>query len=322
MNSKKFVRKAWVLSGLFALCFLLPSPSVFAESARDLNNRMSRLENEMETLSRAIYRGEKPPPSASGGLTSQGDVEIRLQQFEQELQKMRGKLEEQSYATRKLGEQLERVTSDLEMRINELEGKGSSMHTGAVRNGGSYIAQKGSSDLPEETVPVTQKDQGYKWTSNVDQEASSGKLGVYTRSSDGYLNGSSGTVDSASSSYENAFALLKNSQYDAAEKGFQDFIDRYPDHALVSNAKYWLGETFYVKGDFEQAARIFAEGYQQYPQGPKAADNLLKLGMSLAGMGKKEDACVALAQLDKEKISSSTPVMRRAAQERSRLGCS
>ena len=80
-------------------------------------------------------------------------------------------------------------------------------------------------------------------------------------------------------------------------------------------------ESFYVRRQYERAARIFAEGYQSYPKSSKAPDNLLKLGLSLGGMGNTHDACVALAQLKKEYASERTPVMRRADQEFSRLGC-
>ena len=122
-------------------------------------------------------------------------------------------------------------------------------------------------------------------------------------------------------SYDHAYTMLRERRYDEAEKAFKDFLDRYPGHNLAANAKYWLGETYYVRGDFEHAARVFAEGYQQYPKGPKGPDNLLKLGMSLAGLGKKNDACLTYSQLKKEYPSGSQPILLRAAQEKDRLGC-
>ena len=63
---------------------------------------------------------------------------------------------------------------------------------------------------------------------------------------------------------------------------------------LAGNAQYWLGETYYVRKDYENAATAFALGYQKYPKSAKAADDLLKLGMSLGNLGKKPDACTRL----------------------------
>src|SRR3546814_4312161 len=52
-----------------------------------------------------------------------------------------------------------------------------------------------------------------------------------------------------------------------------------------------LGETYYVRGNYQQAAVTFAEGFETYPDNSKAPDNLLKLGMSLASLGSTQDAC-------------------------------
>ncbi|MBC7325381.1 MAG: tol-pal system protein YbgF, partial [Moorella sp. (in: Bacteria)] len=121
--------------------------------------------------------------------------------------------------------------------------------------------------------------------------------------------------------YERSFSFLRDRNYDQAETGFADFLNRFPGHDLAPNAKYWLGETYYVRNNFERAARIFAEAYQQYPQGPKGPDNLLKLAMSLAGLGKTEDACVTFGQLQKEYPSGAIPVLMRAEKEMEKLGC-
>ncbi|MEZ5918924.1 MAG: tol-pal system protein YbgF [Alphaproteobacteria bacterium] len=301
-----------------------------AQSARDMNNRLSRIENEIETLSRAVYRGEQPPAAAvsrGGDAASQGGVEIRLQQMERELQDMRGKLEEQAYETRRLREELERVTGDLEVRIGDLEGGRSSSSAGSFRSSGTgapYTAQSSSAANSAQQPPQPAANSGYQWTSGNQTPGAENSLGTYVEPSGAGRSASAASqaADPATASYENAFALLKNSQYDAAEKEFQDFVNRYPTHALAGNARYWLGETFYVRGNFERAARIFAEAYQKDPKGQKAGDNLLKLGMSLAGMGNKDDACVALDQLGKDGVSAPAPVLRRADQERSRLNCS
>ena len=70
-----------------------------------------------------------------------------------------------------------------------------------------------------------------------------------------------------------------------------------PKHALQANAHYWLGETFYVRRDYQRAAYTFADSFQKYPEGNKAADNLLKLGMSLGKLGKKKEACTTYSRL-------------------------
>jgi tol-pal system protein YbgF len=97
--------------------------------------------------------------------------------------------------------------------------------------------------------------------------------------------------------YMQAFGLLRQGKYDQASAQLRLFLEQNPNDKLASNARYWLGETYYVRGSFVEAAETFLEGYQADPQGPKAPDALLKLGMSLSSLEKKSEACAAFQKL-------------------------
>jgi tol-pal system protein YbgF len=241
-----------------------------------------------------------------------------------------GKLEEQDHQIRQLREQLDKLTADIELRLQDGGSTGGSFGGssasggstggsfggGATGNNGSYTSPVQSntpSQINNAPAPA-ETDSGYQWKSG----SASSQLGTYAESGAGKPIASG---DSAASLYESAFSLLKGAQYDEAEKEFLSFLSQYPGHALTGNATYWLGETYYVRGKFDKAAKTFAEGYRADPKGAKAADNLLKMGMSLSGLGKKSDACVALGQIEKEYSTSAGPVLRRAQQEMTRLGC-
>ena len=77
-----------------------------------------------------------------------------------------------------------------------------------------------------------------------------------------------------------------------------------------------------MRGEFENAAIAFTEGFQTYPDSTKAPDNLLKLGMSLANLGKNEDACTTFGHLIDNFPNASAVVLDRARQERKSRGCS
>ena len=98
-------------------------------------------------------------------------------------------------------------------------------------------------------------------------------------------------------------------------------MQKNPTDVLAGNAQYWLGETYYVRGDYQRAAVAFAEGFQKYPNSGKAADNLLKLGMSLGEMGKKQDACTALSQLVSKYPGAPEDLLVRARREKEHYGC-
>ena len=76
--------------------------------------------------------------------------------------------------------------------------------------------------------------------------------------------------------YELHYLNLIKNRFDAAEKGFQQFVEKYPKHQLAENAIYWLAETHYARQNYKTAAQTFLTAYRKYPKGNKAPDNLLK----------------------------------------------
>ena len=115
--------------------------------------------------------------------------------------------------------------------------------------------------------------------------------------------------------------MLRQANYPAAEEALKSFISDNPSSPLLGNAKYWLGETYYVRGDYQQAAVTFAEAYQQHPEGGKAPDNLLKLGMSLASLGSVEDACGTYSELLSRYPNAAPSIVRRVQIERQKHSC-
>jgi len=121
--------------------------------------------------------------------------------------------------------------------------------------------------------------------------------------------------------YSHAFGLLRQGQYDLAASALRAFIEEHGDDPLASNAQYWLGETYYVRGAFVEAAETFLEGYQANTEGPKAADALLKLGMSLASLDKKQEACGAFQKLREDYPNAPAGLKNTLQREWQKNGC-
>jgi tol-pal system protein YbgF len=121
--------------------------------------------------------------------------------------------------------------------------------------------------------------------------------------------------------YKYAFQLLRERQYDAAAGALRAFVAAHGDDRLAGNAQYWLGETYYVRQNYAEAATAFLEGYQRYPDSSKGPDNLLKLGMALSSLGETEQACRSLSQLSTDYPNAPVTITARAETERSKLNC-
>jgi len=100
--------------------------------------------------------------------------------------------------------------------------------------------------------------------------------------------------------YNQAFDLLRQSQWSAAADAFQDFLTIFPTSELADNAKFWLAETSYVQGNFEAAIPIFQSVVNDYLLSDKLADALLKIGFCYDELDQHEDALIYLSRVTDE----------------------
>ena len=69
-----------------------------------------------------------------------------------------------------------------------------------------------------------------------------------------------------------------------------------------------------------QAAQAFLQGYKQYPKSRRAADSLLKLGISLDRLGQRQQACAAYESVSSE-YPKAVEARKRAQAEAKRAAC-
>lgn len=244
--------------------------------------------------------------------------ETRLANQEESMRALNGRLEQLEFAIRRLEQSLQRTQNDNDARLSKLES--------------SVSAPPVVQPIPQTPPPppATQAAPPAPAQTPADMAGTLGAL----KMQNGKITGGVNKPHSpplpqtppdygltAQEQYERAFNFLRQANYPEAEQAFKSFIDKNPDEKLVDNAKYWYGETLYVRGRFDESAVAFADAYQQNPKGSKAPDSLLKLGMSLAALNKTADACVTLSEL-KNKYPNAVPTVKsRAEDERSRLKC-
>ncbi len=169
-----------------------------------------------------------------------GNLVFQIQQLQQEVMRLNGKVEEQANELRKLKDQSLKRYVDLDKRISA-----GAVATGAAVSGGTA----GSSGSAVVAAPVSAG-------SNVAEQPGEG------------------------SAYRAAYALVKSQQFDSAVKAFQQFLRDYPDGKYAPNAHYWLGELYLVvkPQDLESSRQAFTLLLDQYPDNKKAPDAMYKLG--------------------------------------------
>lgn len=105
------------------------------------------------------------------------------------------------------------------------------------------------------------------------------------------------TSSSEKNRYSRAQALLKAKRYQEAASAFIAQLQDFPNGRLAPNARYWLGECHYARGDYAGAMSEFRQGLWDYPNSNKAADYLLKISYCQSRLGDGPGAMNSLRQL-------------------------
>ena len=307
--------------------------------AQTVEDRLLRLEREMQNIERKVYTSDM---SVSGGPTSltgrSGDsvqvaqagsyaIQDRMNGLERQMTVLTGQVEELQIKLQQLTTRIDKMTTDMEFRLSQLEGGAPPVAGGP---GGQGPAPQSSAAPPPRgqplslpsTAPLTQP-QNAQPQGGVLRPPPPGQ--GYTPSvappPPGTQQAAAPAGGTVEQQYDAAQQMLRAGQYASAEGTLRDIVAKNPRHQLAPSAQYWLGETFYVRQDYQQASVAFADGYKNYPKGNKAPDSLLKLGMSLAALKKNDDACAVYDRLAKEYPTAPEIVRRRANEEKRKSNC-
>ncbi|CCG08392.1 tol-pal system protein YbgF [Pararhodospirillum photometricum] len=259
----------------------------------------------------AVLLGSPPSQAQVPASATQETVtrlQVRVGELERLVQDLTGRVEEALYQNRQLQDKLKSNVGDIEYRLDALEGN-PTRDTGTAAPGKTTPAKPGAVASPPATGVLTPPGkQGPASSTSLPTASATPNAGTLPDGSE-------------NDQYNYAFSLLRNSDYPSAEQALKAFIQKYPKGKLTGNAQYWLGETYYVRGDFEQAAVAFMSGYQNFPDSSKGPDNLLKLGLALANLNKTREACAAFGRLEGQYPKATDAIKRRAQSEIGRLGC-
>jgi tol-pal system protein YbgF len=296
------------LFGLLVIGFLASPALAQEQNLRPLLDRLDRVERDLNQVQRQVYRNEVGgggapvvPGSAESGSAAL-NLEIRVGQLEEQMRKLTGQLEEIQYGIGQVTAKLDKTQADNEIRFQQLESGQNAAppgKSGARPNGGAGTPDQPASVGGTLTPPGDRKP--------AEPQAAPAGTGL--------------PAGSTQDQYNYAFGLLRQNDYKTAEAAFKAFLQKHPNDPLSGNAQYWLGETYFVRADYQAAAAAFAEGLQKFPQSAKASDNLLKLGMSLGNIGRKDDACFALAKLERDFPQMPQGIRDRETHEKQKLGC-
>ncbi len=109
--------------------------------------------------------------------------------------------------------------------------------------------------------------------------------------------GSKGLSAGAGDVYKDAYETFQKGNFEGARKKFEAFLKQYPNTELSGNAQFWIGETYYLKKDFEKAILEYEKAIAKYPESSKVPAALFKQALAFLEMGDKTNARNLLKRL-------------------------
>ena len=100
--------------------------------------------------------------------------------------------------------------------------------------------------------------------------------------------------------YRSAKQAFDQGDSEAARRGFQEFIKRYPKSKNADNAQFWIGEIYYREKWYEKSILEYQKVIENYPRGNKVPASLLKQGLAFFNIGDKANARLILKELVKK----------------------
>ncbi len=138
----------------------------------------------------------------------------------------------------------------------------------------SEQAEEKSSGPESESAPPEKKDTEPKEKEQLDEETPTPPAAVL----------------SPAEVFNMAYSDYRNGNFDLAIDGFKMYREQFPESPLVDDSLYWIGECYFSQKKHEEAIEQFDDLILNYPRGDKIPAAYLKKGLSLAELGKKEEA--------------------------------
>lgn len=294
---KSSIRYFWLASGALVALLAIAGTSS-AQSQESLDKRLTLVEHKLDNA-------------------ALGEMANQMEALRQQIQNLRGENEQMQRQLQDLKERQRNIYADIDSRLRQLE-QGNADHSS---NAGSQNPPASSTASPKTGKQVLNgagisPDGAVNGKASA-QEGAAQKQGQAENRGGKTAARNGSSVDSVEyEAYERAFTTLKEGRYAKSQQEFNEFLQRYPNGQYADNARYWLGESYYVGRHFDQALGQFQKVLDNFPHSTKRAGAQLKIGFIQFEQGKLDQARKTLGEVIQRYPDSTAASL---AQQRLRL---
>ena len=278
-----------MLKRLFFVLVIFYSTSTFSEeNLLTLKQQMDRLQRELNDLSKIVYNDDSRNNNENLNKTDVSNLsafDMRIYDIEKDIKNINNSIENLVFEIDEIKELIEEYNiklNDIVIQNNENLQISKNISENADQDQEQNLNQPNSLG----TLKITSED-----LSNTQEIDKTNKSNVSTEEN---------IILSPDEQFQKAFDLLRSQNFEKAKVSLEQFISDNPENDLTGSAHYWLGEIYLLQKNYREAALIFAEGFQKYPNSFKAPDILYKLSGALSKIDKKTEACNTLIKFKKD----------------------
>ena len=282
----KFLRSITVLAAGLAL---LPAAAIAQRSPPSPEQRIDRLERQVNEMQRRVYPKGKPADTAgfsddpAATQSSVLSLDQRLDALERQMADMLRQTEENGNRLRSLESGIGQLMCDQDQRIQAIE----------QRMNEAAAAAAAASSVTGDATPPAAATVKPKPKPTQPKTAEAGPPAPVTETA-----AAEPASDPGEDAYTQGFHQWEAGKYDDAIGTLKSFVAAYPKHRRVSYANNLIGRALLDKGQPRDAATALLANYRNNPGGERAPDSLFYLGQALMKLGQPAQACRAYSELD------------------------
>ena len=282
--------KKWIILGLGVLlfgCATSEDARILNEDIRRFQSQLNLMQKDEDALKRELSAFQKKNQEEISALQTetkrlQTDLPLRLENLQSEMRILSTGVEEYKEFLKKPSREIDRVKEDIALRTRILEEKGKTLEEknrtleDQTKALGEKIKETGDrlKGLEEKITGLASKPTEME-KSPPTKEVPAEVKGVSTNVGD---------------LYKNAYETFKKGNLEGARRKFEAFLKKYPNTELSDNAQFWIGETYFLKKDFEKAILEYEKAIVKYPEGDKIPSALFKQALAFLELGDKTNA--------------------------------
>jgi tol-pal system protein YbgF len=256
--------KGWIIFLVGLLLFGCAS----TKDVQILDRGLDKLQSQISSL-------QKETPSTKNEISDlraenqklKADLSLRLENLQSEIQTVSTSVEEYKELLKRPSKEMDRFKEEMEGRLRTIEEKRKTQDEKFKeiedRLRGLDGRMTGSTSKPESERLASTK------------EVLSELKGVSTGMGD---------------LYKDAYETFHKGDLEGARRKFEAFLKQYPNTELSDNAQFWIGETYYLRKDYEKAILEYEKAIVKYPEGDKIPAALFKQALAFLELGDKTNA--------------------------------